>query len=60
MYKNKKYMQYCKDGDFAGVYACIRDGIDLEQRFEYYQNCTGLMHAIANKRKNIFDLLMYF
>ena len=53
-------MKYCKDGNFAGVYACIRNGIDLEQRDKSHQNFTGLMHACLNGHKNVFDLLIYY
>ena len=57
MYKNEEYMKYCKEGNFAGLYTCIRNGIDLEQRDENHFNYTGLMHASKKGYKSIVDLL---
>ena len=45
MYKNEEYMEYCKNGNFGGVYTCIKNGIDLKQRDKTYPNYTGLMYA---------------
>ena len=30
MYKNKKFLDYCKKGNFAGVFTCIMNNIDIE------------------------------
>ena len=30
IYKNKNYWKYSQEGDFAGMYTCIRNGINLE------------------------------
>ena len=60
MYKNEEYMKYCEDGNFAGVYACIKNGIDLEQRDKNYYDCTGLIYASQNGHKSIVDILIEF
>ena len=38
-------MKYCKNGNFGGLYTCIKNGIDLEQRDKSWNDYTGLMHA---------------
>ena len=60
MYKNEEYMLYCKSGNFAGLFTCIRNGIDLEQRDKSYIDYTGLMHASAKGHKSIVDILIEF
>ena len=53
-------MEYCESGNFAGVYACIRNGIDLEQRDKSNYDYTGLMHASKKGKISVVDLLIYF
>ena len=30
IHDNKKYLEYCNDGNFAGVYTCIKNEVNLE------------------------------
>ena len=60
MYKNEEYMEYCIYRNFAGVYTCIRNGIDLEQRDKSHYDYTGLMHASCQGNKSIVDILIEF
>ena len=53
-------MKYCKEGNFAGLFTCIKNGIDLEQRDKSYRDYTGLMHASANGHKSIVDIFIEF
>ena len=45
MYKNEEYLRYCGDGNFAGVYTCIKNKVDLEQKDKSCCDFTGLMDA---------------
>ena len=58
MYKNEEYMKYCKEGNFAGLFTCIKNGIDLEQRDKSWNDYTGLMQASEKGNKSIVDLLI--
>ena len=60
MHRNEEYIEYCKNGNFEGVYTCIKNGIDLEQRDESYYDFTGLIHASYNGYKSIVDILLEF
>ena len=53
-------MKYCKDGNFAGVYTCVRNGVNLEQRDKSFDNYTGLMYASEKGYKSIVDLHIDF
>ena len=53
-------MQYCINGNFAGLFTCIKNGIDLEQRDKSWNDYTGLMHASQNGYKSIVDILIDF
>ena len=60
MYKNEEFMEYCKNGNFAGVYTSIRNGIDLEQKDKSHNSFTGLIHASYKGYKSIVDILIDF
>ena len=60
MYKNEEFMKYCESGNFAGVFTCIKNGIDLEQRDESCSNYTGLIRASREGHKSIVDILVEF
>ena len=53
-------MKYCKDGNFAGVFTCIKNGIDLEQIDKSCSDYTGLMHASCKGHKSIVNILIDF
>ena len=36
-------MSYCKNGNFAGVYTCIKNEVCLEEKDEENKNRTGLI-----------------
>ena len=53
-------MQYCKDGNFAGVYTCVRNEVNLEQKDESCWDYTCLMYASWKGYKSIVDLHIEF
>ena len=53
-------MEYCKSGNFAGLFTCIKKGIDLEQKDKSYLDFTGLMYASREGHKSIVDILIDF
>ena len=60
MYENKKFLDYCKKGNFAGVFTCIMNNVDIEQRDKSYCNYTGLMYASRYGYESIVDILIEF
>ena len=53
-------MKYCKEGNFGGVFTCIKNEIDLDQKDESCNDKTGLIHASEKGNKSIVDLLLEF
>ena len=53
-------MECCIDGDFAGVYTCMRNEVNLEQKDKSFSEYTGLMHASWRGYKSIVDLHLDF
>ena len=53
-------MQYCKSGNFAGVYTCMRNEVYLEERDEENKNRTALICVSQLGFLTIVDLLLDF
>ena len=53
-------MQYCRNGNFGGVYTCIKNGVDLDQKNKSWYDYTGLIYASENGHKSIVDILIDF
>ena len=53
-------MKYCENVDFAGVYTCARNKVDLEQKNKDHYDYTGLMYASKHGHKSIVDLYIDF
>ena len=51
-------MKYCKDGNFEGLFTCISNGIDLEQRDISWNDYTGLIWASCKGHKSIVNILV--
>ena len=51
-------MKYCENGNFAGLFTCIKNGIDLEQRDKSCYDRTGLIHASLKGHMSIVDILI--
>ena len=60
MYKNEEYMENCGNGNFRGLFTCIKNGIDLEQRDKSDRDFTGLIWASREGHKSIVDILIDF
>ena len=60
IYKSDEFLTYCKEGNFEGVYTCLLNGVDFNQKDKKNSNETGLVYASKNGYETIVDLLMYF
>ena len=48
LYKDEEFLSYCENGNFAGVYTNLLNGVDLNQRKYNYCGKTGLIYAIES------------